>query len=143
MASETFELATNRTNLHGSGVRLAARTSASPPSALSDLKQSRQSRVNAHLPSAPSGSLGSVQITHPFHPLSGKKFPVLKSRCVRGVECFVLMGSESGTFAIPQDWTDRARPNAYRDAGLAPGFFTLECLGSVVEILNSTSKKRG
>ena len=82
-----------------------------------------------------------MEITHPFHPLRGKQFAVLKSRVVRGVECLVLKGSESGTFAVPRDWTDQARPDVYRDAGVAPCFLKLESLLSIVELSNSISKK--
>ena len=78
---------------------------------------------------------------HPFHPLRGKQFAVLKSRLVRGVECLVLKGSESGTFAVPRDWTDQARPDAYRDAEVVPRFLRLESLLSIVELSNSISKK--
>jgi len=80
---------------------------------------------------------------HPFHPLRGKQFAVLKSRLVRGVECLILKGSESGTFAVPRDWTDQARPDAYRDAEIASRFLKLESLLSIVELSNSISKKRG
>ena len=82
-----------------------------------------------------------MKITHPFHPLGGKQFAVLKSRVVRGVECLVLKGSESGTFAVSRDWTDQARPDAYRDAGIVPHFFKLESLLSIVELLNRVSKE--
>jgi len=82
-----------------------------------------------------------VEITHPFHPLRGKQFPVLKSRVVRGVECVVLKGSESGTFAVPRDWTDQARPDAYRDADIVPRFLKLDSLLSIVELSHSLSKK--
>ena len=80
---------------------------------------------------------------HPFHPLRRKQFAVLKSRLVRGVECLILKGSESGTFAVPRDWTDQARPDAYRDAEIPPRFLKLESLLSIVELSNSISQKRG
>ena len=80
---------------------------------------------------------------HPFHPLRGKQFAVLKSRLVRGVECLALKGSESGTFAVPRDWTDQARPDPYRDAEVVPRFLKLESLLSIVELSNSLSRKRG
>jgi hypothetical protein len=80
---------------------------------------------------------------HPFHPLRGKQFTVLKSRLVRGVECLILKGSESGTFAVPRDWTDQARPDAYRDAEVGVRFLKLECLLPIVELSNSISRKRG
>ena len=78
---------------------------------------------------------------HPFHPLRGKHFAVLKSRHVRGVECLVLRGSESGTFAVPREWTDQAQPDAYRDAEVEARFLKLESLLSIVELSSSISKK--
>jgi hypothetical protein len=83
-----------------------------------------------------------VEIVHPFHPLRGKQFVVLKSRVVRGVECLVLKGSDSGTFAVPRDWTDRARPERYRDAEIAPRFLEIESLLSIVELSNSITSKK-
>jgi len=76
-----------------------------------------------------------------YHPLRGKRFPILKSRCVRGVECLVLKGSEAGTFSVPRDWTDRGHPDAYRDANVAPCFLRLETLLQVVEILGEQDKE--
>jgi hypothetical protein len=84
-----------------------------------------------------------VEITHPFHPLRGQQFPVLKSRSVRGVECLILKGSESGTFAVPRAWTDQARPDSYRDAEAAPRLLKLEYLVTIVELTKSLSEKRG
>ncbi len=102
---------------------------------------SGHSRVTAHQSSAPSGS---AEITHPYHPLRGERFPILKSRCVRGVECLILQGSASGTFSVPRAWTDRAHPDAYSDANLPRRFFRLESLLQVVELIASHHlKNRG
>ena len=98
----------------------------------------RRSRVIAHDSSAPSGL---AEIIHPYHPLRGQPFRILKSRCVRGVECLVLQGSESGTFSVPRVWTDRAHPDAYRDANVAPRILTLETLLLVVEIMKVQDQK--
>jgi len=54
--------------------------------------------------------LGSAEITHPFHPLRGQQFVVLKIRKVSGVETLSLRRAESGTFAVPREWTDWAPP---------------------------------
>ncbi len=53
---------------------------------------------------------GCATITHPFHPLKGKTFTILKVRSVGGVETLVLQGTPRGTFAVPRDWTDHADP---------------------------------
>jgi hypothetical protein len=57
--------------------------------------------------------LGSAEVTHPFHPLRGHRFVVLKVRRVSGVETLSLRHSELGSFAMPREWTDWARPNAH------------------------------
>jgi hypothetical protein len=94
----------------------------------------RRYQSTAHLPSAPSGS---AEITHPYHPLHAKRFPILKSRRVRGIECLILKGSESGTFAVARDWTNHASPDAYLDAEAPRTILRLECLVSVVELLKT------
>ena len=62
---------------------------------------------------------------------------------MRGVECLMLKGSQSGTFSVPRDWTDQACPDVYRDADIPAGFLKLESLLSIIELLNCISKKRG
>jgi hypothetical protein len=54
--------------------------------------------------------LGSAAVTHPFHPLRGQRFVVLKVRTVSGVETLSLRHTDLGSFAMPREWTDWARP---------------------------------
>ena len=49
-----------------------------------------------------------AEITHPFHPLRGQRFPISKTMCVSGVDTLVLRTSSGGAFAIARDWTDHA-----------------------------------
>src|SRR6266853_4809889 len=60
----------------------------------------------------PRQPLGSAEVTHPFHPLRGHRFVVLKIRSVSGIETLSLRHSELGSFAMPREWTDWAPPNA-------------------------------
>jgi len=62
--------------------------------------------------------LGSAEVTHPFHPLRGQRFVVLKLRRVSGVETLSLRHPDLGSFAMRREWTDWA---AAPDAGAAPG----------------------
>jgi hypothetical protein len=55
--------------------------------------------------------LGWVEIRHPFHPLRGQSFPVVKKRRVAGVDTLILRGLEHGTFSIAREWTDWADPS--------------------------------
>ena len=49
---------------------------------------------------------GSVTITHPFHPLKGQTFQVLKIRQVNGVRLYSL-DTPAGVRCVPEPWTDR------------------------------------
>lgn len=59
----------------------------------------------------PSESLGCATITHPYHPLRGQRFPIIKTRHLSNQEMFILQGSDHGTFALPREWTDQALPS--------------------------------
>ncbi|MBI4864966.1 MAG: hypothetical protein HY815_32610 [Candidatus Riflebacteria bacterium] len=54
---------------------------------------------------------GSAEITHPFHPLRGRRFPILKFWRWSGVETLILQEASRGSFGVPRDWTDRALPS--------------------------------
>ena len=58
----------------------------------------------------PGQTLGSAEITHPFHPLRGQRFVVLKIRRISGVETLSLRHALMGSFAVRRDWTDWAPP---------------------------------
>ena len=49
--------------------------------------------------------LGWAKIVHPFHPLKGQKFEILKKKKMAGEDIFSLRGI-SGVFSIPKSWTD-------------------------------------
>ncbi|MCK4304543.1 MAG: hypothetical protein KAY24_09920 [Candidatus Eisenbacteria sp.] len=48
-----------------------------------------------------------AEIIHPFHPLRGQKFPILKSRKYAQRELLSLGGSHRGTVVVPREWTGR------------------------------------
>jgi hypothetical protein len=54
--------------------------------------------------------LGSAEVIHPFHPLRGQRFVVLKVRTVSGVETLSLRHTDLGSFALPREWTDWGPP---------------------------------
>jgi hypothetical protein len=64
--------------------------------------------------------LGSAEVVHPFHPLRGQRFTVLKTRRVSGVETLSLRHPELGSFAMPREWTDWAPPGAETPVGTEP-----------------------
>ena len=78
--------------------------------------------------------MGSAAITHPYHPLRGQQFPLLKIRRIGGVETGMLLGTD-GTFAVPLAWTDRAEPNPWQMIGKNPPLFSAQALASLVELV--------
>mgnify|MGYP001286464850 FL=1 len=55
--------------------------------------------------------MGWATVTHPFHPLLGKQFLILKMRRVGGREVLSLFDEHNGTIALPREWTDQAPPS--------------------------------
>ena len=86
-----------------------------------------------------SASLGSATIKHPYHPLRGKAFPILKTRRVGGVDTLILRGTACGTFAVPLAWTDRAEPSAWELLEREPPIFSAPFLWALVEQVDSLS----
>jgi hypothetical protein len=76
--------------------------------------------------------LGSAEITHPFHPLRGQRFAVLKVRRVSGVATLSMRHADLGSFAVPQEWTDWRAPAEAADASLMIDAFGLAALALIV-----------
>ena len=80
--------------------------------------------------------MGLAEITHPFHPLRGQRFAVLKIRRVSGVATLSMRHADLGSFAVPQEWTDRGAPAAEsNDYSLMIDAFGLVALATIVDFL--------
>ena len=82
--------------------------------------------------------MGSAEVVHPFHPLRGQRFVVLKLRTVSGVDTLSLRHAELGSFAMPREWTDWAPPGAQACAsseGLLLDAFGLIALAELIASL--------
>jgi hypothetical protein len=62
---------------------------------------------------------GWAEIRHPFHPLKGQRFAVLKERRVAGTDTLLLRHEERGSFSIAREWTDWGSPSDLEDAGIS------------------------
>ncbi|SCA64257.1 Uncharacterized protein SCG7086_DD_00010 [Chlamydiales bacterium SCGC AG-110-P3] len=82
----------------------------------------------------PKESSGSITITHPFHPLRGQTFEILRSRSINESEVFSLKKSSGGTIAVPRDWTDQRLPSG--DSSI----LDIECLLKLIKLLTDISK---
>jgi hypothetical protein len=64
--------------------------------------------------------LGWAEIRHPFHPLRGQRFQVLKARRIAGIDTLLVRELDRGSFSIAREWTDWADPSPYCSLGLPP-----------------------
>jgi hypothetical protein len=80
--------------------------------------------------------LGSAEICHPFHPLRGQQFEVLKERRVSGVDTLILRILGRGTFSVPREWTDWACPSDDNSVAFPPRRFKAELLLDLVAFLD-------
>ena len=85
--------------------------------------------------------MGWATVTHPFHPLRGKRFLVLKVRRVGGREVLSLFDEQSGTIALPREWTDHAPPSIA--SGVLPQATILHpaCLIQLRELVELLKKR--
>jgi hypothetical protein len=77
-----------------------------------------------------------VTITHPYHPLRGQQFPVLKTRRVAGTQTLILQAADD-SFAVPLAWTDRGEPSPWSDLKKTPPILYVAHLWALVELLDS------
>jgi hypothetical protein len=59
--------------------------------------------------------LGSLLVTHPFHPLAGHQLPILFERTYRDPSrgrVYICESGPLGTVALPEHFTDRGAPAA-------------------------------
>ncbi|MGA2988799.1 MAG: DUF5372 family protein [Terriglobia bacterium] len=94
----------------------------------------RRSEQTALVHSSP---WGWAEIVHPFHPLRGRRFEVLKKRRIAGVDTLILRELERGTLSIPREWTDWADPTPYDALTRPPHRLAAECLFELVALLEA------
>jgi hypothetical protein len=89
--------------------------------------------------------LGWAEIRHPFHPLRGQCFEVLKKRRLAGVDTLILRELKRGSFSVAREWTDWADPPLYDSLGLPPQKLDAQSLLELVTLLEvlTTSKQIG
>jgi hypothetical protein len=79
--------------------------------------------------------LGSLLVTHPFHPLVGERLEVLYVRRFPGGRVYVCVGRGGRNVALDEDATDRGVDPAQRP-------LTLEVLVELVAVVAAISKER-
>jgi hypothetical protein len=86
--------------------------------------------------------LGSAEIRHPFHPLRGQRFEVLKKRRVAGVDTLILRELKRGSFSVAREWTDWADPSVFDSVGFPPRRLHAQALFELVSLLEALTKSK-
>ena len=89
-----------------------------------------------------SSACGWAEIVHPFHPLRGRRFEVLKKRRRAGVDTLILRELERGTLSIPREWTDWADPTPYDALTRPPHRLAADSLFELVALLEALAASR-
>jgi len=79
--------------------------------------------------------LGWAKIRHPFHPLRGQSFLILKKLRIAGVDTLVVRGAEGGNFQVAREWTDHGDPYPYKMLDVSPLRFDVDLLLELVDLL--------
>ena len=85
--------------------------------------------------------MGWATVTHPFHPLLGKRFLILKMRKVRGREVLSLFDEQNGTVTLLREWTDQALPSPYASVLKQAPILQVDCLLKLQELAQVIRKK--
>jgi hypothetical protein len=80
---------------------------------------------------------GYAIITHPFHPLSGQEFKILKLRKVHQQQTIILECPENGSFSIPVEWTNINNEVSHFDSNSE---LSIECLIELCELVKKMKK---
>jgi hypothetical protein len=88
-----------------------------------------------------SEQLGWAEITHPYHPRRGQRLQVLKIRQISGIPTLILRGTSGGTFAVNQEWTDRAKPSPYSSLNINDPILSIYSLSALAELAENIIEK--
>ena len=80
--------------------------------------------------------MGSLVVTHPFHPLRGKQLNILFERKLGEGRLYVCEGGALGTIGLPAGWTSLSEPAAERALTLE----VLVALAAMVKALKQAAK---
>jgi hypothetical protein len=84
--------------------------------------------------------LGWAEVRHPFHPLHGQRFEMLKKRRVAGIDTLILRDLEHGSFSMAREWTDWADPALSESPGFPPRRLDARLLFELATLLEDLTK---
>ncbi|MBS6094189.1 DUF5372 family protein [Enterocloster bolteae] len=78
--------------------------------------------------------MGTATILHPYHPLLGQSFPILKIRNVNGQHRYSLQ-SQDDVFSVPESWITDSSQNAF-----SASYFDTNAIRSLLELADLLHK---
>lgn len=75
-----------------------------------------------------SRDLGTATILHPYHPLYGQSFPILKTRKVDGQRRYSLRSGDD-VFSVPESWVTDTGQNVFSES-----YFDADTIKSLLEL---------
>ena len=80
-----------------------------------------------------SRDLGTATILHPYHPLFGQSFPILKIRTFNGQRRYSLQ-ADNDVFSVPESWITDTGQNAFSESCFDPD--SIKSLLELAELLH-------
>ena len=84
--------------------------------------------------------MGWALITHPFHPLKGQRFAILKIRKMGDLEVLSLYDDKRGSLPIPRDWTDQALLSPHEGLIAPAPILDARCLLKLQDLVRAATK---
>ena len=85
--------------------------------------------------------MGWTTITHPFHPLRGQRFEILKTRRAAGIDTLILHHPDRGSYTVAQEWTDWGLPDASTGSSETTHKLAVEPLLQLTGLLTELRKR--
>jgi Family of unknown function (DUF5372) len=91
----------------------------------------------------PAKEIRRVQITHPFHPLSGKQFDLVEHRCSFG-SSYLYFHDDCGRLReIPAIWTDFVQGDVFVEMARGRSPLHSECLLELADLVQRIARGVG
>jgi len=76
-----------------------------------------------------------IQITHPFHPLSGARLTFVVAKSLWGEDRVTVQWPDGSLRSVPVHWTDRAAPDPVITVGRGRAYFRVDDLLTLAELV--------
>ena len=85
----------------------------------------------------------TFEVIHPFHPLNGKRFPVVSRWKAWGGDRLLFRDREERVRSLPTAWTNIAPADPFVVLSAGRSFFRVEDLLTLVELIGSLREGEG